>query len=73
MTFAKATKDPPRKDFKPLSDMDAAIQAEYDPDFYEGTPVALQCVGRRLEDEKVVEITEIIAEALKKHIGEFVE
>lgn len=73
VTFAKATKDPPRKDFKPLSDMDAAIQAEYDPDFYEGTPVALQCVGRRLEDEKVVEITEIIAEALKKHIGEFVE
>lgn len=73
VTFANASKDPPRKDFKPISDLDAAIQAEYDAEFYEGTLVALQCVGRRLEDEKVVEMTEIIAEALKKHVGEFRE
>jgi amidase len=54
-----------RTSFKPLNDKDAGIQADYDPEFYDGTPVALQCVGRRLEDEKVLEMTGIISHALK--------
>lgn len=54
-----------RDSFKPLNEKDAGIQADYDPEFYDGTPVALQCVGRRLEDEKVLEMTGVISEALK--------
>jgi amidase len=42
------------------------LQADYDPEFYDGAPVALQCVGRRLEDEKVLEMVGIISDALKK-------
>jgi len=49
----------------PLNEKDAVLQADYDPEFYDGTPVVLQCVGRRLEDEKVLEMTCIIADALK--------
>jgi amidase len=51
--------------FKPLNGLDERIQADYDADFYHGAPVALQCVGRRLEEEKVLEMTTIIAQALK--------
>ena len=65
MTFADKKLDKARTTFKPLNEKDAGIQADYDPAFYHGTPVTLQCVGRRLEDEKVLEMTGIIAEALK--------
>ena len=50
-----------------MNELDRKIHADYDPKFYDGTPVALQCVGRRLEDEKVIEMTSIIADALKAH------
>ena len=51
--------------FKQLSDIDGRIQSDYDADFYHGAPVALQVVGRRLEEEKVLEMCEVIADALK--------
>ena len=65
MTFADKKVDKARASWKALNEKDAAIQADYDPEFYDGTPVTLQCVGRRLEDEKVLEMTGIIADALK--------
>jgi len=51
--------------FKPSSDIDGRIQSDYDAEFYHGAPVALQIVGRRLEEEKVLEMCEVIADALK--------
>ncbi|KAH9224505.1 acetamidase-like protein [Leptodontidium sp. 2 PMI_412] len=65
VTFADKDLDAPRKGWTPLNELDGKIQADYDPEFYHGTPVTLQCVGRRLEDEKVLEMTGVIAEALK--------
>ena len=65
MTFADKKLDKVRTTWKALNEKDAAIQADYEPEFYDGTPVTLQCVGRRLEDEKVLEMTGIIADALK--------
>ena len=35
-----------------------------DPEFYHGAPVALQIVGRRLEEEKVLEMCEVIDSCL---------
>lgn len=67
VAFADKNLDAKRSDFTPLSEKDAAIQADYDPEFYDGTPITLQCVGRRLEDEKVLEMTGIIADALKSY------
>jgi amidase len=64
VTFADKNLDKVRSTFKPLNEKDAGIQADYDPEFYDGTPVVLQCVGRRLEDEKVLEMTGVIAGAL---------
>ena len=65
MTFADKKLDKVRTTWKALNEKDAAIQGDYEPEFYDGTPVTLQCVGRRLEDEKVLEMTGIITDALK--------
>ncbi|KAL2429753.1 Acetamidase [Exophiala dermatitidis] len=67
--FAGRNLDPPRDPttFRPLSDIDSRIQADYDADFYDGAPVSLQIVGRRLEEEKVLEMCEVIDDALKKN------
>lgn len=68
MTFADKDLDLPKKtNWTPLNEKDAALQADYDPEFYHGTPVTLQLVGRRLEDEKVLEMTGIVADALKAY------
>ena len=53
------------KTFKSMSEIDAKIQRDYDPGFYHGAPVSLQLVGKRLEEEKVLEMVEIVADALK--------
>ncbi|KAL3421967.1 amidase [Phlyctema vagabunda] len=66
VTFADKALDSKRPaDWKPLNAEDEKLQADYDPEFYHGTPVTLQCVGRRMEDEKLLECVGIISEALK--------
>lgn len=67
MTFADKNLDKARdmKTFRQLSDIDGRIQVDYDADFYHGAPVALQIVGRRLEEEKVLEMCEVIDACLK--------
>jgi amidase len=61
------TVDTARSGWKPLNEKDAEVQADYDAEFYHGTPVTLQCVGRRMEDEKVLEMTGVISEALRSY------
>lgn len=53
------------KNFRQLSEIDGKIQADYDPDFYHGAPVSLQLVGKRLEEEKVLEMVEVVADTLR--------
>ncbi|MCJ1303086.1 hypothetical protein MMC08_005893, partial [Hypocenomyce scalaris] len=68
VTFADRKLDGARPPgtWKPLNDLDKMVQAEYDAEFYHGAPVALQLVGRRLEEEKVLEMVEVVAELLRK-------
>jgi amidase len=54
------------KTFKALSDLDGKIQADYDAEFYHGAPVSLQLAGRRLEEEKVLEMVEIVSDLLQQ-------
>jgi amidase len=44
--------------------MDAAVQAEYDPNAYHGAPVAVQVIGKRLSEEKTLAIAEEIGKLL---------
>lgn len=39
-----------------------------DPELYDGAHVAVQVVGRRFQEEKVLAITEILGDALGKHV-----
>lgn len=68
MTYADKSLDAKRgNDWTPLSEMDAQIQKEYDPEFYHRAPVSLQLVGKRLEEEKVLEMVEAVADAVGFH------
>ena len=69
VTFADKTIDKVRdmSKFDSMSELDGKIQADYDPDLYHGAPVSLQLVGKRLQEEKVLEMVEMVSEALKGH------
>ena len=68
VTYADKTLDGavPPSQFNPCSELDKKIHADYDPEFYHGAPVGLQLVGKRLEEEKVLEMVEVVADALKR-------
>ena len=55
------------KNFRPVSEQDAEIQETYDPEIYHGTHVAIQVVGRRLQEEKVLAIAEHIGGAIDEY------
>ena len=48
------------------SELDGKVQKDYDREFYHGAPVSLQLVGRRLEEEKVLEMVEVVAGRLER-------
>ena len=72
VTFADRNLDSARTlgSWKPLNDLDNMVQADYDADFHHGAPVALQLVGRRLEEEKVLEMVEVVADLLGEKTGQ---
>lgn len=41
-----------------------------DPDLYDGAHVAVQVVGRRFQEEKVLAITELLGDALESMLSE---
>jgi amidase len=47
---------------------DLADGFQDDPELYDGAHVAVQIVGRRLQEEKVLALTEILGDALSKNI-----
>ncbi|OKP13810.1 Acetamidase [Penicillium subrubescens] len=64
VTFADKNLDLKKKDYQPLGDLDATVQAEYDPEAYHGAPVAVQVIGRRLSEERTLAIAEEIGRLL---------
>ncbi|KAL8681956.1 MAG: hypothetical protein Q9186_001964 [Xanthomendoza sp. 1 TL-2023] len=53
------TMDP--SSFKPLNSLDRKVMATYDPEIYDGAHVGVQLMGRRLQEEKVLAVTEYVA------------
>ncbi len=84
VTFADKNVDKKQADYKPLSKIDEAVQAECrchpsiimirclecsdDPEAYHGAPVAVQIVGRRLSEERTMAIAEEIGKLLGNEI-----
>merc|ERR1712000_294380 len=69
VTFADKEKDKVNDAFSPLTKMDEAVQAEYDPEAYHGAPVAVQIIGRRLTEEKTLAIAEEIGRLLGNEVA----
>jgi Asp-tRNA(Asn)/Glu-tRNA(Gln) amidotransferase A subunit family amidase len=57
--------------FKKLNGVAQGAYKHYDAVQMAGLPVAVQVVGRRLEEEKVLAIMERVEDALDKHGGRY--
>lgn len=63
VTYADKTIDKPWEDFKPYSESDARMNATYDPEFFDGMPCAVQVITQRYEEEKGLELADIVYKA----------
>ncbi|TVY23668.1 Acetamidase [Lachnellula hyalina] len=77
ITWADKNVDKKKEGYKALSGIDEAVQAECefsipelgnDPVAYDGAPVAVQIVGRRLTEERIMAIAEEIGRLLGNEI-----
>ncbi|KAM0490787.1 hypothetical protein ACHAP8_011181 [Fusarium lateritium] len=68
VTFVDKNIDEPNYQFKPLNEMDRMVQAEYDPNAYHGAPVAVQIIGRRLTEERIMKIAEEVGRLLGNQV-----
>jgi len=64
VTFADKKKDFKDMQYKSMHDLDAKVYEEYDADVYDGAPVGVQLVGKRLQEEYLLGLSEQIGEAL---------
>lgn len=65
VTFADKEIDVKDESYQPTCDLDRGCWDSYDPELFHGAPVAVQVVARRLQEEKVITLAEIVDEALK--------
>ncbi|TVY88738.1 Acetamidase [Lachnellula willkommii] len=73
VTWADKNVDKKKEGYKALNDIDEAVQAECESPFrvwraYDGAPVAVQIVGRRLTEERIMAIAEEIGRLLGNEI-----
>lgn len=65
MTTVDKSIDLKRASFEPLSQMDADIQADYDPEAQHGAPVCIQLVGKRLQEERLLGVAKKVDALVK--------
>ncbi|KAL2866696.1 amidase signature domain-containing protein [Aspergillus lucknowensis] len=67
VTFADKEIDVVSPNFRALSDEDRANMEGYDPEKYHGAPAAVQLVGRRLDEERLLSLAQLVVEALNNY------
>lgn len=65
VTFADKNKDIKDIQYKTRNELDRIVYESYDADIYEGAPVGIQIIGKRLQEEYLLGLAEQIGEALK--------
>ncbi|EGO29913.1 hypothetical protein SERLADRAFT_365906 [Serpula lacrymans var. lacrymans S7.9] len=70
VTFVDPKLDVPLPPHEFHNHEDEAFYKLYHPDLFPGVPVGLQLIGRTLEEEAVIRMTEIVDSALRKWKGE---
>lgn len=69
VTRADASLDQPTSAHgQPLSEPDEKIWKNYNAEVNQDHPVSLQLVGRRLEEEKLLEITQVVIDSIPKFV-----
>ncbi|ESZ92593.1 acetamidase [Sclerotinia borealis F-4128] len=68
VTFADKGMDLKVQGYKALCEIDGVVQDEYDPEAYDGAPVAVQVIGRRLTEERIMAIAEEIGRLLGNEV-----
>ncbi|KAK3934289.1 amidase signature domain-containing protein [Diplogelasinospora grovesii] len=69
VTFADESVDKMDPCFKPFSETDRINMEAYDPSSYHGAPAAVQIVGRRLSEERLLAMAQRVVDALKRHMS----
>jgi len=69
VTFADRCLDLEKPDYMPNNPIDESVWRTYRKDTFDGAPVGLQVMGRRLQEEKVLGLAEAIANALQDFTG----
>ncbi|KAL8657680.1 MAG: hypothetical protein Q9226_001672 [Calogaya cf. arnoldii] len=69
VTFADKMLDSFDDKYQPLNEKDKKNWLAYDAEAYDGAPAAVQLLGRRLEEEKLLEIADLVVDALKKSLS----
>ncbi|KAJ5168763.1 Amidase [Penicillium canariense] len=67
VTFADKTIDV--RPTNPSAALEEHIEWNYDADTYDGAPVGVQFVGRRLQEEKILTLTEYLGEEISRAVG----
>jgi amidase len=49
-----------------VNEVDQKTQDSYDPEIYDGAHVAVQLVGRRLQEEKMLAIAKYVSDAVRE-------
>ncbi|KAL4811467.1 amidase signature domain-containing protein [Aspergillus unguis] len=53
--------------FKPLNEQDRLNMEYYDPEKYHGAPAAVQLIARRLDEERLLSLAQLVVEALSDY------
>ena len=64
VTFAEKEIDIKDLNYKAINDLDIQVHDDYQADVYNGAPVAVQIIGRRLQEEYVIGLAEQMGKAL---------
>ena len=65
VTTCDKTIDKQDTDYEPLDDRDKFNHENYEPDIYHGAHVAVQLVGRRFQEEKMIALADYVSNVLK--------
>jgi len=67
ITFADRDLDKVGPDFTPLTEKDRMNMASYDAEAYHGAPAGVLLIGKRLDEERLLSMAQLAADAVRKY------
>ncbi|KAI5918985.1 amidase signature domain-containing protein [Camillea tinctor] len=71
VTFADKEIDIVNPEFVPMTEDDKLNMESYDPQTHHGAPASIQLVGRRLDEERLLSIAQIVVDALQRYKAKY--